>query len=215
MLAALGAGLDRDREQRIRTDLLDLAVIWAGLRVRRGIDEGQAAGARRQALRILDEAEAVCGPSHVLFCERRAHAEALGLRDVVAVANRGAANVPPRTAWEHDAVGRSLLASSDLVQARAAFERALALRPQDFWPNFHQGICAFRQGHYQDAVNAFRVCVALVPDRAECFYNRALAHAALGHTAEASRDYERALQLDPGLARSAGSHPGFVRTRKP
>jgi serine/threonine protein kinase len=215
IVEALGEGLDRDREQRARTDLLDLAIIWASLRVRNGRDATQADTARRQALRTLDEAEALFGPSHVLFRERRAHAEALGLLEVAATAARGAAQVPPRTAWEHDAVGRSLLASGDLVPAEAAFERALALRPQDFWPNFHQGVCAFRQGHYQDAVSAFRVCIALAPDRAECFYNRALAYAALGQTPKASWDYDRAGQLDPSLALPTESRTGFLPPRNP
>jgi tetratricopeptide (TPR) repeat protein len=92
-----------------------------------------------------------------------------------------------------------LLASGDSEGAEAAFERSLALRPQDFWPNYYQGVCAFRRRRYEDAVNAFRVCVALAPDRAECFYNRALCHAALGHSAQAALDYERATKLDPAL----------------
>jgi tetratricopeptide (TPR) repeat protein len=115
-------------------------------------------------------------------------------------ASRGASRVPPRTAWEHDAVGRILLAAGDLAEAEAAFERAIALRPQELWSNFHLGVCAFRRGHYNDAVSAFRICVALAPDRAECFYNRALAYDALSDNAEAARDYGRAFAVDPTLA---------------
>jgi tetratricopeptide (TPR) repeat protein len=128
------------------------------------------------------------------------HATARGFSSVAAAAARGASQVPPRTAWEHDAVGRVLLAAGEVTQAEAAFERALALRPQDLWPNFHQGVCAFRLSRFHDAVNAFRICVALAPDRAECFYNRALAHAALSDDIAASRDYARAFALDPNLA---------------
>ena len=148
---------------------------------------------------MLDEAETAFGPSHLLFRERQAHAEALGLTDVAEAAARGASRLPPRTAWEHCAVGRSLLASGDLARAGAAFERALALRPQDFWANFYQGVCAYRLRRFEDAVNAFRVCVALAPDRAECYYNRALAHAALGHVGPAGLDHDRATRLDPAL----------------
>ena len=162
----------------------------------------QVAEAHRAALEILEEAEALFGPSHVLYRARQAHATALGLSGLADEAARAAGRVPPRTAWEHDAAGRVLLASGDLARAEAAFERALALRPQDFWPNFHQGVCAYHRGRFPDAVNAFRVCVALAPDRAECFYNRALAHAAQGHADEASRDFRRAVALDPTLARA-------------
>ena len=44
---------------------------------------------------------------------------------------------------------------------------------------------------------AFSVCLGTAPDSAACFYNRALAYAASGHSEEARRDVERALQLDP------------------
>jgi len=196
------APLDPQLEARLRDDLLDLAVIESNLQAHLETETGPktAAEAHRAGLKLLDEAEALFGPAHVLYRARQVHARALGLSRIAAAAARGASQVPPRTAWEHDAVGRVLLAAGDLAQAEAAFERALDLRPQDLWPNFHQGVCAFRLGRYRDALNAFRVCVALAPDRAECFYNRALAHFALHHAVEASRDYARAVALDPTLA---------------
>ncbi len=192
--------LEPQLEQRLCDDLLDLAVIASHLRVRLETDPAKAREAHRAGLRLLDEAEELFGPSHVLYRAEQSHAAALGLSSLAAAAARSASELPPRTAWEHDAAGRVLLATGDFAQAEAAFERALVLQPQDFWPNFHQGVCAFRLGRYQDAVNAFRVCIALAPDRAECFYNRALAHARLSHIIEASRDYDRAVSLDPALA---------------
>jgi tetratricopeptide (TPR) repeat protein len=156
--------------------------------------------AHRASLKLLEEAEALFGPGHVLYRARQVHATALGLSSLADDAARGAARLAPRTAWELDAVGRILLADGKLDQAEAAFEQALALRPQDLWPNFHQGLCAFRRGRYQEAVSAFRVCIALAPDRAEFYFNRASAHAAQGHSIEASRDHARASSLDPSLA---------------
>jgi eukaryotic-like serine/threonine-protein kinase len=200
LLERPGPRVDPRIEERMRDDLLDLAVIGASLRARLETDPDRIAQAHRAGLQLLDEAEALFGPSHVLYLARQSHATALGRLSLADDAARGAGRVPPRTAWEHDAAGRVLLASGDLAGAEAAFERALALRPQDFWPNFHQGICAFHRGRYQDAVSAFRVCIALAPDRAECFYNRALAHAAQGNADEASRDYRRSVSLDPTLA---------------
>jgi tetratricopeptide (TPR) repeat protein len=89
------------------------------------------------------------------------------------------------------------------VPAAAEFERALDLQPQDFWPNFYRGICSYRLQRYGDAVDAFRVCIALAPGSAACFYNRALAFASLGQSDRALHDYDRALQLDPRLAAAA------------
>src|SRR5262249_30854507 len=128
---------------------------------------------------------------------------ALGLGDVARAAARRAAELPPRTAWEHYALGRFFLRSGNLALAAAELQRALELRPQDFWPNFYQGLCAYRLRRYGDAVTAFCVCVALAPGEAECYFNRALARAALGSTGLALQDYDRALQLDPALAAAA------------
>ncbi|SIO61838.1 Serine/threonine protein kinase [Singulisphaera sp. GP187] len=199
ILEGLDGTLGAEDEARLRSDMLDLAVIGTSLRVRLAVDADDSTKARREALRVLDEAEARFGPSHILFCERQAHAQALGQADTAAQAARSATLVPPRTAGEHYAMGRYLLASGDLEAAEAAFERALALRPEDFWSNFKLGVCAYRRQHFEDAVDAFRVCIALAPDRAEPFFNRARAQTALGHTIQASRDYARALKLNPTL----------------
>ena len=199
LIGRSAASLDPQLASRLRDDLIDLAVIGTNLRVSLESDARKSDDARRAALEVLDDAEAVVGATHVLFRARQMHANALGNSTMAQQAARNASQVPPRTAWEHDAVGRILLAAGDLAAAEAAFERALALEPQSLWPNFHQGVCAFRLCRYQDAVNAFRVCIALAPNQAECFYNRALAHTALNHTTEASRDYARAFSLAPTL----------------
>ena len=200
LLERAGPPPDPQVERQLRDDLLDLVVIGSGLRVRLETEASKTVEAHRAGLALLDEAEASLGPSHVVYRARQAHAAALGLADLAGAAAHRAELVPPRTAWEHDAAGRILLAAGDLAQAEAAFERTVELRPQHLWPNFHRGLCAFRRGRYQDALTAFSVCVALAPDRAECFYNRALAHAALGHPALVRRDHDRAVALDPTLA---------------
>ena len=84
-------------------------------------------------------------------------------------------------------------------EAGVEFRHVLDERPQDFWPNFYQGICAYRQGQFHDSLAAFRTCIALSPGSAECYYNRALAAAAMGRIDDAVRDYGRALELDPAL----------------
>ncbi len=205
LLDRRGLPVDRELEEQLRRDLLDVAVIGSYLRVRRQTGQPAIAAAHRAGLDLLDEAEALLGPSHVLYLARRAHAAALGLSQMADSAARNAKELPPRTAWDHDAAGRILLAAGDLAGAQAQFERALELRPQDVWPNFHQGVCAFRRGRYDEALGAFRICVALAPDRAECYYNRALALAALKRNAEADRDFNRARTLDPSLV--ASRHP--------
>ena len=105
-----------------------------------------------------------------------------------------------RSAWEHYALGRSLLRSGELEGAAEELGRAVRLQPQGLWPNFYQALCAYRQGRYEDAVMASSVCIGAAPDAAGCFYNRALALEALGRGAQALQDYDQALRLDPTLA---------------
>jgi tetratricopeptide (TPR) repeat protein len=183
-----GEALEEDTEEQLRRDLLDAAVLWVHCRVRLA-SAAEVENVRREALDVLDEAETLSGPSPVLHWERRA----LG-------GPMASAATVPRTAWEHYTLGRSLLLQGDVAAAAEAFDRAVELRPHDFWPWYGKGVCAHRRKRPAEAINAFTVCVALSPDSAACFHNRGLARAAAGDTAGALRDCDQALQLDPRLA---------------
>jgi serine/threonine protein kinase/tetratricopeptide (TPR) repeat protein len=198
----LGSQPAPELEHQIQMDLLDLAILWSDLRVHLAT-AGEKDAARREALEVLAEAEQLFGPSRVLCHERRMLAAALGFHELAEAAARQEAGLPPRTAWEHYALGRALLREGNLPLAAAHLEQAVDLHPQDFWPHFYQGKCAFQNGHYEDAVLAFTACVALAPDNAWCSYNRGLAYMELGRAERALHDYNRALELDPGLARAA------------
>ncbi len=105
----------------------------------------------------------------------------------------------PESALDHYDLGRFYLRSGQVREAAAEFERVLDTRPQDFWSNFYQGLCAYRLGQANEAFSAFRTCVALAPKSAECYYNRALAAEALGRPDQSFHDYSRALEHDPKL----------------
>jgi serine/threonine protein kinase/Tfp pilus assembly protein PilF len=188
-------------DQQIHMDLLDLANLWTDLRMRLAAEPARA-DARREALGVLEQAEALFGPSCVLEQERQAHVNALAPAGVPAPADRPAAPAP-RTAWEHYALGRVNFRAGDFERAAGHFERALELEPQGLWPNFYRGACAYHRAQYQDAVIAFSVCVALAPDRAWCLYNRGLAYLELGYAERALRDFDAALRLEPTLAAAA------------
>jgi serine/threonine protein kinase len=204
ILAQLAGDLEPGMAQRLRTDFLDLGILWSDLRVR--LASAGEAEARRDALRTLDEAERLFGPSAVLARERQCHAEALGLTAVARAAARCRSELAPRTAWEHYAIGRSLLAAGALKAAAVEFDRATDLQPQDLWAQFSRGVCAYRLRQFDTALSAFEVCVALAPGTAECYYNRARAHQVLGHADLARRDYEHAHQLGPTMAQAPLNH---------
>src|SRR5262249_19236364 len=151
-----------------------------------------------EALTVLDQAEELFGPGAVLAHARQTHAEALGRSSI-----DRPAGPPPRTAWEHYALGRSELHAGRLERAAEELHQTLALDPRGFWPNFYQGMCAYRREQYLEALTAFSVCIGMAPDSASCFYNRALAYTALGCPEQALKDYDYALHLDPKLAPAA------------
>ena len=179
MIRLTDAPLPPDSEHRIRTDLLDLAILSADLRVRLAPSD-QSEQAQRDALALLAEAEAEFGSSVVLAQELRSYAEALGLTDKARQAGEQAEQRQPRTPWEHVAVGRHLLRWGDPGHAAEEFERAVDEDPQAFWANFYAGICAYRLQRYEAALASFSACIAIDPDKTACYYHRGLAFRCAG-----------------------------------
>jgi tetratricopeptide (TPR) repeat protein len=72
--------------------------------------------------------------------------------------------------------------------------------PAAFWSHFRLGHVQARAGEQQQAWQEFNVCVALKPDLAECWYNRALAATATRKHREALADYAQTIALRPAFA---------------
>jgi eukaryotic-like serine/threonine-protein kinase len=202
ILQRLGKDVEPTVAQSVQLDLLDLVILGTDLRVRLA-GENEIAAARQEALQVLAQAEALFGPNAILYRERRIHAEGLGLADLANEAQRRAVEYPPKTSWEHYALGRSLMNLGQLDPAAVHFDRAVAIQPNGLWPNFYQGICCYRLGRFEDSALAFTACTSLAPNVAGCFYNRALAFIGLGRPDRALQDLDRALALDPGFTAAA------------
>jgi serine/threonine protein kinase/Tfp pilus assembly protein PilF len=203
-------------DTEISRDLLDLAILSCRLRLRLPATNVRT-GIRQEALKILAEAERLCGPSTVLYRERRMYALALGLNEIAQRAASQADALPPHTPWEHAAVGRSMLDDGDAQGAFAQLEKSLELKPDDFWASFHMGHCARILGRPNEAVVAYSVCLALAPDSAWCYYNRGLSLLDIGNLDRAldraRRDFDRALAVDPHLA-AASLQRGLLNYRE-
>jgi serine/threonine protein kinase/tetratricopeptide (TPR) repeat protein len=197
LLEPLPGGENSDAKHRVQRDLLDLAIIGTDLRARlaAGADLGTA---RRQALEVLDEAEALLGPHPILDWERQAIRQSLNLPTAAMDSSPS-----PRTAWEHFALGRLLLRSQKPAEAFRHLELAAKVQPHDLWSNFFLGICAYRLEKWEQAILAFTACVTLAPENAICYYNRALAYTGLERPRRAMMDYSSALRLDPTMGAAA------------
>jgi serine/threonine protein kinase len=206
LLSQTGLRSEPETERSVRADLLDLALLSADLIIRSAAAD-EAEQAKREADRILAEAEDLLGPSQSLERARRASAGTIGPGEVPP----GLA-AEPSSAWAHYDLGRSYLRSGSLELASEQFRSGVGLRPQDFWLNFYEGLCDYRLGHFGGAVNAFRVCIALSPETAECYCNRGLAYQALGQLDRALADYDRALTLN-GKLTDAALNRGTLRYR--
>lgn len=64
----------------------------------------------------------------------------------------------------------------------------------------HLGDTYVRAGRYEEALGSFDHSVALEPDSAEAYYDRAAVHCALGRYDCAIRDYDKVIQLNPNSA---------------
>jgi tetratricopeptide (TPR) repeat protein len=192
VLEALGSENSAEAS-RIRADILDLAILMADLQVALARQD-QLAAERRQAIQLLDEAEALFGPSPVLDYERQRYATGADTASPARPTKKVA-----RTAWEHYALGRSYLNSGMLNDAVVHLDQARAMEPAGLWSNFYYGLCAFRLGLYDRAANAFSVCIGKAPELAGFYYDRALAYTDLRQAALAVADYDQAILLGENL----------------
>jgi serine/threonine protein kinase/tetratricopeptide (TPR) repeat protein len=177
----------------LRADLLDLVIAWVELSI--GLESKSAAPeSRRDALRILDEAAASCGTGPRLDRLRRSLAGGDG--DPKSGARTSTRTL---TALEHFDLGRIDLRAGRFKEASLEFQRVLDDRPLDFWSNFYLGLCDYRLGRLADALAEFGICAALQRTSAECYHNRARVAEAMGRLDQATRDYSRAVDLDPRL----------------
>jgi tetratricopeptide (TPR) repeat protein len=185
-------------EADIRPDLLDIAVCRADLHFQLA-SPAQAADARREALRILEDAEKLLGGSPALYREKGKHARALGMSEVARQASADAERTIARTAWDHLSLARCLLRDGEAQQALDELNRMKELPPRGFLASFHRGVCTHRLKRHEEAIHAFCECIGADPQSAESHLFRGRAFAALGRPEKALTDFDRALQLKPSM----------------
>lgn len=190
------------RLSEARDDLADLALFWATVEQRRG-GQRSARAVAQSRIDVLEDAERLIGP-RLIFCRELARlAKLVGDEALAQTAEQKAATLAPMSGWEHYALGRSDVNSRDLLAADRHFRAAVEMNPKDLWPNFYHAQVAYELGQYEEAVTAFTVCIVLANGEPWMYYNRGLAHVQLQRHDSARRDFDRALELDGGLAAAA------------
>jgi tetratricopeptide (TPR) repeat protein len=194
-------------DDRLRNALLDLAILSARLNLQLA-SPARLVEARRLSRQRLNEAAELCGDSPILELHKRG--------DIVDGASEQAnaeIDFKPRvkTPWEHYAFGRWLMHQGALVQAEQQFKAALDQQPNDFWLNFQLARCSFELQHFEPALVAASICVALEPSKAECYYNRALCHESLQQNDEALADFDHALKWAPDFAAASSARDVLLK----
>jgi serine/threonine protein kinase len=207
-----GTLVDRGLEDQLVDDYRDLAIIVAHLEVRIA-PEGRREEARHVALRALQQAEETFGPHFAIDCERRALAGRSAEADPTRWADWGAVRAEARTAWDHRALGRLLLAAGKAEAASEELAIARDLQFRDLWTHFNLGLCHFRLRRFEEALCDFGACVALEPEMPEAHENRGRALSALGRGDLARADLARAAALRAATRQTGGSSPASRPSR--
>ncbi len=165
-----------DENVQVREDLVDVVLFWHQVATHH---LSQDAVLQEEITEAIREAESELGPRFLI------------------VRNPTYA---PKTAWDFLLRGRSAFQKSQWKEANADFLEGIERDPSAFWLRFYQGMVAFRLEEFANARAAFDICIALAPNSAACYHNRALTYKALGDAEQAKRDVRRALELDPSLS---------------
>ena len=110
-------------------------------------------------------------------------------------------------AYDHMIVALALAERGDSAGAEQAFDRALALEPNN--PAVLTGLAAWhrKEGRLRDALLACDKAIAAAPDYADAWVERGAAYAAGGSSARARACFAQAAALAPG---NAPAHAGFA-----
>ncbi|MEZ6151820.1 MAG: protein kinase [Pirellulaceae bacterium] len=189
-----GIATSAAEQQGPRTDLLDLAILWSDLRIR------LASGSEANPMRKLSEktllaAIRLVGPAPVVYQEIARHLKHAGLQTEAEKYAAISRDVPPQSAWEHYALGRSFLQSKQFAEAECELRLAASLAPDHYWYQFYAGVVSYRLGKFPDAIAAFGACIALEPQRAESYHYRGLAFSENHQPDRAKADFVQAQRL--------------------
>lgn len=103
----------------------------------------------------------------------------------------------PRSARSHRELGTALADVGRFAEARAAFDRSLAIRPDDAATLYNLGNALSTEGRFDAAADAYRRAIALNPSFGSAYENLGNAESMRGDQQAALAALRQALALDP------------------
>lgn len=108
----------------------------------------------------------------------------------------------PRSARAHVWIGLQEKSEGRLDEARAFFEKAAELNPQDVTSFINLGVMDGQAGDLESAEQKFREAIERRPDRAEGFWNLSVVLQMTGRHEEAAAMMQETLRVDPNHAQA-------------
>ena len=98
--------------------------------------------------------------------------------------------------------GIAYMGQNRYEEAATAFEEALQADGSiptdvDYDINFYLGVCYYKTGRYEEAVERYDAILALKEKNADAYVERGTAYLALGKNDEARADFDKAIELSP------------------
>jgi serine/threonine protein kinase/predicted Zn-dependent protease len=190
--------LGADLRGRMAEDVRELLLLLAWAQTRR--ETPSSAESLREALALLERADAVRGlkPSTAVARDRALYLEALGHGDEARAAREQADRIPPASARDYFLLALGHTRAKRPAEAVAELDRAVVLDPRHYWSWCLRGLCHQELQEHALAVADFSYCLGMGPE-AWVRVNRGYSLYLLGRKAEALRDYDAALALEPGM----------------
>ncbi|MCC6763818.1 MAG: tetratricopeptide repeat protein [Deltaproteobacteria bacterium] len=156
---------------------------------------GQADGAERVTARWSPAFVGALGVIVALYAARAIERNGVWLDPVRFYATM--AGDAPRSARSHRELGTALAAVGRFAEAGAAFDRSLAIKPDDATTLYNLGNALGAEGRFDDAADAYRRAIAQNPSFIRAYENLGNAESMRGDQAAAIAALSRALELAP------------------
>jgi serine/threonine-protein kinase len=160
-----------------------------------------------QNVQWLNEAQANCQKAvgldnsvpAVFVTLGRIH-DALGKHDLAMVEFRHALELDPKSAVALEGEASSYESAGRIADAEKTYQKAAAMRPDNWYGYNDLGTFYDRQGKYPQAVSAYQQALELTPDNSELYSNLAASYLDAGGTqnlAKAEEALKRSVALNP------------------